>query len=326
MGDFIQLPAAIVGLIKEHDIAAVFCRGALAGAIGYLVHRKTKMRYAVESFEPHADYMRESGIWAVWDLRYLTQKYWEKKQMQTASCLMPVSNQYSDFLIKAGVDKRKLLTMPCAVDTKRFALKMEARVSTRKALGLADDVVTGIYVGKFGGLYFDSEAFDIFSFARKSFSKFHLIILSPDNKNVIESKLSKAGYLCGEFHINHIPHSEVPSYLSASDFAFALYKPGFYKRFLSPVKVGEYWASGLPVLLTDGIGDDHLIIKEQNIGSVFTMNDDGLRYAFSNLKSVMKAGRSEASSRIQAIALAYRSFKHNELAYSKVIDALTLVV
>ena len=321
--DFTALPEKIITIIRQFDTDFMFCRGTPAGALGYLVNRKIGTQYAVESFEPHADYMRESNVWRWWDPRYILQRYWEKRQLETARFILPVSKHYYDHLIDTKAGKDKLFTMPCAVDLQMFAFSMERRLSMRKALGVADDVIVGIYVGKFGGMYFDDEAFDIFALAKRYFDRFCLVILSPDDKNVIASKLLKAGYLQNEFYIKHTGHPEVPAYLSASDFAFATYKPGYFKRYLSPVKIGEYWAAGLPVLLTDGIGDDHLIIEEFKIGSVFSYSKNELENAFLKLKAILKEGRISVNERIQPVAARYRSFSQTETIYNTIIDTVS---
>jgi glycosyltransferase involved in cell wall biosynthesis len=323
--DLTEFPEKLVSLIRKHNVTFMFCRGTPAGAIGYLVHRKTNIAFAVESFEPHADYMRESGVWRRWGVRYILQKYLEKKQLKAARFIMPVSRQYYDHLAAGKVEANKLFMMPCAVDLDLFAFNMEHRQAVRNRLGVKDDAILGIYVGKFGGMYYDAEAYHIFSLAKKSISAFRLLILSPDLPASIEANLVRAGYLRGEYHIKHIPYSQVPAYLSAADFAFATYKPGYFKRYLSPVKIGEYWAAGLPVLLTDGVGDDHSIIRALNIGSVFSYEDAALRNAFTNLKKIVEKGRVQNNQHIQPVALKYRNMSNNKLVYDTIITSIAQV-
>lgn len=58
----------------------ILAQGALAGVLSYLVWQKTKLPFYVESFESHADYIRESGMWRDYDPRYLFQRHWENRQ------------------------------------------------------------------------------------------------------------------------------------------------------------------------------------------------------------------------------------------------------
>ena len=57
----------------------MIAEGAPAGAMVYLLWQKTRLPFYVESFEPHADYMRESGVRRSWDPRYWFQRHREKR-------------------------------------------------------------------------------------------------------------------------------------------------------------------------------------------------------------------------------------------------------
>ena len=78
--DFSVFPKKLAKVCKENKIDIIICRCSPAGALGYLVWKKTQIPFIVESFEPHADYMLELGVWKKWDPRFLLERYWEKKQ------------------------------------------------------------------------------------------------------------------------------------------------------------------------------------------------------------------------------------------------------
>ena len=68
--------------------------------------------------------------------------------------------------------------------------------------------------------------------------------------------------------------SQVPAYLQSSDVGInCLAVDVFRSKIVSPIKVGEYLASGLPVLITRTMGDVPEIIKEFNVGAIL---DDAL--------------------------------------------------
>ena len=118
--NFIDFPNQIVFICKEYGIERVICRGALAGSLGYLSWKKTKIKYIVESYEPHSEYMIESGVWAKYDPRYIFQKYFELKQSKTAYGLMPVAYNFKKKLISQGVPENKIDVVPCCVNTTIF--------------------------------------------------------------------------------------------------------------------------------------------------------------------------------------------------------------
>jgi glycosyltransferase involved in cell wall biosynthesis len=272
--DFVRFPNELIQLVKQNNIEVIIGRGAPAGALAYLVWKKTQTPFLVESFEPHADYMLESGVWKRYDPRYLFQRYWEKKQKQLAAGLMPVAENYRRKLIQEGVASKNIVTVPCSVNVAAFNYDPALRQQVRTRLGFAADAPVGIYVGKFGDIYYDAEAFDLFRDAAAHFgAHFRLLVLTPNPEAEVRAKLAKVGLTSEQVFVTKAPHVEVPSYLSAADFAFATIKPAECRRFCSPIKVGEYWAAGLPVLLTDGVGDDSDIIKQEGGGAIFNLDE-----------------------------------------------------
>lgn len=267
LSDFIRFTNIVAAVVKKEKINLIICRSSLAGGIGFRVHMKTGVPYVVESFEPHAEYMLESGVWSHFDPRYWIEKYFQHVQRKTSRFLLPVSNHYAHHLSNHGVIAERILVVPCVVDSSLFKRTIENGL--RNSLGITNDAIVGVYVGKFGGLYYDNEAFEIFAQAKTVFQNFFMLVLTPDDSNEVEKKMRKVGFSLKEFRVMKVSYNQVPAYLSVADFAFATYKPSRSKKFLSPIKVGEYWACGLPVLLTRGIGDDADIIHRENLGATF---------------------------------------------------------
>lgn len=271
--DFTTFPKKLIQYCKDYQIDKIICRGAPAGALGYLVWKKTKIPFIVESFEPHADYMLESGVWHKFDPRLLLQKYWEKKLKKFAQKLITVSENYYEKLLAEGIDKSKLDIIPCTVNLEKFAFKQEDRDNIRSKHLIDTDSTVGIYVGKFGGIYLDQEAFTVFLDVLSVFEKPVMIILTPDNPLDIQKKANIAGLNEKvQLIVLLTKHDEVPKYLSASDVAFATIKPAKSRKYCSAIKVGEYYASGLPTIITQGVGDDSSIIDNQSAGIVLDQN------------------------------------------------------
>ncbi len=274
-------------LVNENDIRLVIAHGSPAGSIAYQVWRQTETPFFVSLFEPHADYMYESGVWNKYGLKYRFQKKWEHEQQKHAAGLMPVSECFKTKLLEQGMATEKVFVAPCSVNAAAFEFNEKQRESIRRQLQW-EKAVIGIYVGKFGGLYYNEEASQIYQLCFKLISGFRLVILSPQPEEEITTQLKQYNLDLGRIYIASVPHNEVPAYLSLADFAFATYKPGPSKKYLSPVKVGEYWANGLPVLLTEGVGDDSDIINSEGGGATFNLQQEGsLEQAMDKIKQIL---------------------------------------
>jgi glycosyltransferase involved in cell wall biosynthesis len=313
--EFSRFPRELAASVRELGIDIIIGRGAMAGALAYLTSKRTGKPFYVESFEPHADYMLESGVWSRYDPRYLFQRFWENKEKKHAKGLMPVAENYRRQLQREGLNADNIITVPCPVNLTTFSPSITDGQAVRQRLNFMSDAIVGIYVGKFGDIYYDAEAFALFKTTADYFgSKFRLIILTPNPLSDVNSKLRRVGIRAENCFTIKAPHHEVPSYLSAADFAFAPIKPANCRQYCSPVKVGEYWASGLPVLLTEGVGDDSDIIKREGGGAIFNLQDpNSVPQALDNISQ--QISHVDYREKVRNLALRHRSIELSRKAY-----------
>jgi len=255
-------------LHRHSKVDVIMARGGMAAMMCMDFAEKHNIPMSIESFEPHAQYMLDDGVWKRSSLKYKTLYRSEERQKKYADFLLPVTDAYRTHLIESeGVKGDKIITMPCCVNEDRFGFLPEDRQRIRELLKIEDRTV-GVYTGKLGGIYLEEEAIAMFQTALKHYKeKFYLIILSPD-KEAWESKLSNAGFSSDQYHIGFVPMSEVPAYLSAADYAYSLHRPTPSKMGISPIKNAEYFANGLPVIMPTGIGDDSALVPKHELGVV----------------------------------------------------------
>lgn len=320
--DFILFPKQLVQICSEYKIDKIVCRSSMAGALGYLVSRKNRIPFVVESFEPHAESMIESGVWTKLDPRYWIELFFEKQQIKKAVKLFPVSHHYRRRLINEGVSEKKIVVMPCCVNVEDFKFDDHKRFAVREQLGIRNEHIVGIYVGKYGGIYYDEEAFDLYFYAFEYFgSQFHLVVLTEQDHAEVLKKCSLRGIDTSRVSIHRVGHDQVSAYLSAADFAFSTIKPVPSRLYCSPIKDGEYWANGLPILLEPNIGDDSDIIALEGGGVILKKGDE--RNAFDKLFIEIKNGRMTNASKIEQIARKHRSMEHVRNIYRQEFDHLS---
>lgn len=303
--DFIHFPKQIKLLCETHQINLIIARGAPAGSLAFLVWKKLGIPFVVESFEPHADYMRAAGVWRAWDLRYIFQKHWEEKQKKIAKALITVAHNYKHQLINEGVAEDKLFVAPCAVDTQMFYPDSDVREKMRNQFRIPANAKVGVYAGKFGGLYLEEEAFAIFKQAFEQIPDFYLLLLTNTNKQWLQKQIADFELPSKRIIINFVPYQSVNDYLNMADFAFALYKSNQVSPYLSPVKIGEYWAVGLPVIITPGLGDEKDFIEKDGLGFMY--------HPKKNLTSILLSSLDVDKARF------IRSLNHVKNAYQKLL-------
>lgn len=321
--DIILFSSRLIALARRRDFDIVICRGSMAAIFAIVLHKVLRLPFLVESFEPHAEYMLEGETWTRQSVEYKFQKWIENRAIKSASFLMPVSYCYADHLVQQGTASERVIVMPCCVDINKFRFDSQARTDIRRQLDIPDETVVGIYVGKFGSLYLKEEAFALFKETNDYFKgSFFLIVLSPLDCREIERSLHLVGFPATRFYAAMVENSAVPSYLSAADFSFSLAKSMPSMRYLSPVKNGEYWANGLPILLSKSVGDDERIIRETKAGAVFDRSHESISSPLAIIQEIMAHGRVALAAKLSGLAVQYRGFGIIEERYKNIFSQL----
>jgi len=319
--DFLILPLKIAEICKENSIDLIIARGAPAGGLAYLSNLIVKTPFIVESYEPHAKYMLDAKVWSKRSLKYLLHSWLEKKVNNHARFIITVSNQYKTLLTQSGVPEEVIFVNPCSVDFNLFS-KHRGSIEELCLTGYRNkESYVGIYVGKFGGLYYDEKVFELINTLFTYFEdNLVFIILSNIDEEFYQRMLRKYQISNSKIIRRYVRHEEVSLYLNSSDFAIAPYKTTENSKYLSPVKLAEYWACELPVILSDKVGDDHLCIEKERLGVNIDFESlSSLNYMDEKLQSLLKIMKNDRS-HIRSYAKKYRNIKTVERTYKNIID------
>ena len=97
-----------------------------------------------------------------------------------------------------------------------------------------------------------------------------LLILSGDRPDLFAQIAEQHGIDGAEYLVHRAERDAVPGWLSAADAGIAFIRTATCERGSSPVKIGEYLAVGLPVVITNSIGNYSDLIARENIGAVIS--------------------------------------------------------
>lgn len=321
--DHLRMTRQLGDLVRREKVGLIIARTANAGALAHGVHRRTGVPYIVESFEPHAEYMADCGEWSRSGPLYRAARWLEGRQQRHAFGLITVAETYRARLLREGVPPERVVVAACPVPLDRFVPQASERARIREEWGRGAEPVVGVYAGKFGGLYHRERAFALFAAAHAHFGdRFRLLLLTPAPHEPVIEALRALRFPAEHATVRSVPHAQVPVWLSAADFAFAPYRATPSSAYLSPVKIGEYWACGLPVLLTPGVGDDSAIVGAQPLAGVLhDPADAGAHHAFERMAQVLAAPEHGAICR--SLAERYRTIEHTAEAYEALIRRLT---
>ena len=305
----------LVGIIKREKIKTIHAFCTPAGGIAYLLSKFTGAGLIIDSYEPHAESMVENGTWKKAGQAYKILFSLEKKQTQRAKALIGTTAGMKQYALdRYGVEVKNFFVKPACVDLVKFSPAEKDR-SLLKELDFENKIIC-VYAGKLGGIYLKGEVFD---FIRSCYDHwkddFRFLMLTNATGEEINAEMERVSLSRNIVVSKFVYHEEVPRYLSIGDFAINPVKPVPTKKYCTSIKDGEYWATGLPVVISANISDDSTIIQKKDIGVVMDFADKQQYLpGIKKLENLLQQ-KNELKVRIRAVGEKYRSFSIAENIY-----------
>ncbi len=307
-------------LIKRISVIHGWC--SPGGAIGYLLSVTTGKKLVLDSFEPHADIMLESNTWNVNSLAFKILFKLEKLQIKRASKVITCVKSMNNYVLERyNFNLKNYYTKPACIDFSLFSQNKINDPFLIDGLNLKGKVVM-VYAGKFGGSYYKSEIFRLAVAAQNywGLDKFRFLLLSNHPESELKCWMNETGFDSVGLIKKFVNHSDVPKYIGVANFGLVPFIPVPSKRYGTPIKTGEYWAMGLPVIVTPNISDDSGIIKRKNIGSIWEdTSEDGCLKSIKKIDELLNLeDKDQLRTKIIATAKKYRNFSIAKEVYNDI--------
>ncbi len=239
-----------------------------AGTYALLLQWLGLGRGMVVCFEPHSKYMVEMGHWPPRSLKTRVTAWFERAQMRhLKAVLVPTVAGFE--LASASSPKGSLRLHGITIDVEAARFNDQQRAQRRSELGFRDETVL-VYVGKFGGIYHSMEEYLDFLLAMHSADpSMRFMVITQAQEVDRFQRHPRFAQLSGVLRVfGPVPPEDLPAWLSAADIGVVAIPPTPAQAFRTPVKTAHYWAAGLPVIIAEGISDDHLLVAKDGTGIV----------------------------------------------------------
>ncbi len=319
--NWIRILLKLFILIKKEKITTIHAWCTPAGMIGYILSVLTGIKLIIDSYEPHAEAMVENGTWKKNSIAFKLLFYFEKRQTKRAAYLIAAAEGMKEYAKKKyDHDKNNFFVKPACVDLRLFSEKNIKNKTLLEQLKLQDKI-TCVYAGKFGGIYLKQEVFDFFKVAHDFWGdRFRVLILSAHTSDEIDDMTFKAGLDSKIIIHKFVKHHAIPDYMGLGDFAITPVKSVETKKYCTPIKDGEYWALGLPVVITQNISDDSRIIKENQVG--YVLKELNTKEYISAVKTIneilLNSSKQDLFFKIRNIAIRNRNFENARNIYQNI--------
>ena len=165
------------------------------------------------------------------------------------------------------IDPDKVVVIPCCASRQRFYFDPAIRQSVREKLGVQDKKVF-IYAGALNAYHCGPRMLDIMREMMAINDDAFFILLSPAAQAISQTVASALP--AGRYIVKQAAPAEVPEHLMAADMGILLEENHPRNVVGPPVKFAEYTMTGLPILMSEYIGDGSRWIRDNDFGMVVT--------------------------------------------------------
>jgi glycosyltransferase involved in cell wall biosynthesis len=308
-------------LVQSKQIEMVHARSHIPATVALRLKRRFGLKMIFDVRGLMAEEYVDANHWKKGNAPYRLTKAMESRALQASDGVVTLTEKiWPEIKDWPGLRNRDVIheVVPCCTDLDRFRFLQSERDRVRAELGLQDRFVL-VYSGSIGGWYLTDKAADFFVALLKRKANGHFLWLTRGDKALIEKLMSDRGVNLNQFTIRNVQTAEVAGYLSAADVGIAFYKPTFSRLATSPVKVSEYLACGLPVIVNAGVGDSDDFVAAHNVGAVVKdFNEGEYERTLTTIEALLAGGIRERS---RTVAKTYFDVKNVGLErYSRIYE------
>lgn len=243
-------------------------RTYVGGVMGLLVSKLLRRPFVFhnEGFWP--DEMIDGGTWPAGCWRYRVAKRIELGLYRQAAGVITLSTQARRLVIefREKVAPTTTIVVPSCVDLDAFR-PVVAQVERGGTVSL-------VYIGSLGVRYRIGEMARFFLAVRKVMPLAILTIYSHSSADMIRARLREHGVPDDAWKLDFVLHQEMGEVLRRHTAGLFFLTSGVSTQVCSPTKIGEYWASGLPVVTTPGVGDVEAAVRAEHVGVVIAQDTE----------------------------------------------------
>lgn len=203
------------------------------------------------------------GNWKEKSCKVKLARYFEKLVINKSDYIVVVSNVFKNYLIENFNNlniKNKIKVIPNRT-------KIPADIEKKNK----EDKIIGIYSGSIVKWQKIEDIINLIKQFLNLNKNLKFVFLTYQDIKLVKSKFNDLTDDKIEFH--NLNPADVSEYLKMGSFAILIREKHLLNRVSSPLKFAEYLANGLPVLISEEIGDTENIILKYGVGVIIKNNN-----------------------------------------------------
>jgi hypothetical protein len=200
---------------------------------------------------------------------------WEKDAVINSDFRIAVSEELVKWWGEAyGYNRPDHAVIPCTLQSNFSLLLPDDSTLTRRRVsyGFAAEDIILVYSGSASGWQSFRVFDEVFGRVLSASHRYKLVFMSKPDDIINEMKVKYPNQVSDKW----FKHSEVQDFLQIGDYGILYREKSITNRVASPTKFAEYLSAGLPVIISEGIGDYSLFVSKHGCGHVLKESDDYL--------------------------------------------------
>lgn len=284
----------LAAFVRRRRVRMIFARGVYAANLAIAAKRRCENLRVI--YDCRGAVAAERAEYGVGRLDMPATRCLERHAVLDSDHVLCVSHALRAHLHEEYGRRQGVDVVPCCPDVERLRFLSGARTRLRLALGIESRLVL-LFSGSVAPWQCVPQCAEFFKRLHSLNPACFFLVLSKDVQAAEEILRdcqldgSDSRVICAE-------NRDMQGYLAAADVAMICREPTVTNRVASPVKVGEYLASGLPVLVSPGIGDYSDLLVNERLGvQVRFSPDEDTDLVLTQLATFLAEPRETRSSR-----------------------------
>jgi glycosyltransferase involved in cell wall biosynthesis len=291
-----------IWLIARHRLNVIHARAHVPGVIGLPLKIFLRRKLIFDLRGLMAEEYVDNGVWSETSTPFRLVKAAERALLRRADRIIVLTEKLKSILLastRPAVAAQKVFVIPCCVDLSRYESSRVERADDEA------DPLTLVYVGSATGRYMLGEMIEFFKALQSKRRGSRFLIITRAGHAQVAREFENRRVAPGSYTVVTAEPQAVPALLQQADVAISFVKPSFAVAGMSPTKIGEYLAAGLPVISSPG-GDIDRWLEAETVGVIVHEFHPNV-YEFAVDQALALFNRSDVGERCRQTAVRYCS-------------------
>mgnify|MGYP006098725737 CR=1 FL=1 len=260
-------------LIKKKNINIIHCRSHIPALVGFFLKKILFVKFI---FDFRGLWIEERFDYKIWkkktklnSLYYKIFKYLELSALNNSDYIVCLTNSIKPYLKNKVKNRVPIEVIPCCADYSFFKKNKYSKNKVKKILDIKKNVTVIGYAGSINKIYLIKKMILFFLFLQNKNKNLVFIFVTHqinELRKIIDKNFDKEIY--NKIKIYKADRKKIPMFLSSFDLMISFIKNTFSRKAMSPTKMFEAFAMGIPFLCNKGIGDVNFILNKYQAGAV----------------------------------------------------------